>query len=65
MKPKPLCPYCGKKPEVESSLVGGYTVRCKQSFSHNVSVFGATPEEAIQLWEDGFRKRHFWEGKPK
>ena len=65
MKPRPLCPYCGKKPEVIAYGELGFAVRCQASFSHNVSVYGKSPEEAIQLWHEAFRKRRFWERRPK
>jgi len=63
--PSPGCPFCGKKPSVESAVVGGFMVRCQEKLSHHVSVVGPTPEEAIQNWKDAFRKRHFWERKTK
>jgi hypothetical protein len=40
-------------------------VRCQAPLSHHVSVVGPTPEEAIERWHEAFRKRWFWEKRPK
>ncbi len=56
----PFCPYCHKKPDVLGTEVGlGYVVSCKKQWDHNVSVFGATPEEAIQKWYTAFSEKPF------
>jgi len=61
MKPTrpPNCPFCRKQPAVKGFGLG-FAVMCTEGWSHNVSVYGQTPEEAIERWHEGFSPKRPW-----